>query len=63
MASPVWWIKDFIYGYKDGYEVGVLETKYTGIYLYGAWEYWQETSFFFQQGYEEGFKKGIEDNV
>lgn len=70
--SPVWWIKDFMYGYKIGYNSAedlLVEFDLAGHiqpyghYTEGIFDYWDKMPYFYQQGYEEGFKSGTENYV
>lgn len=62
--------QQFKYGYYLGYvnvQDSITEFDLKGCiqpyghYTEGIFDYWDETSFWYQQGYEEGVKKGTRD--
>ena len=59
-----WWIlQEFDCGYQDGYNCAQDSFENPEDRTEGFYDYWLGSSFWFQQGYEEGYKRGGRDYV
>jgi hypothetical protein len=58
-----WAGKQFYRGYEDGYGCAQDTFQNPDDRTGGFYDYWLNGGFWFQQGYEEGYKRGARDYV
>jgi len=56
-------IRNFCEAYDIGYTCAQDDCCEPGEYTEGGFAYWESNSFWIEQGYEEGYKKGARDYV
>ena len=65
--SPSRMLWDGAHNFMEAYEIGYncVQDDFSepGNYTEGGFDYWESNSFWIEQGYEEGYKKGARDYV
>lgn len=54
-------VHNFIEAYEIGYNCAQDDFCDPGDYTEGGFDYWESNSFWIEQGYEEGYKKGARE--